>query len=578
MEAFYEGLFSSISKNVQAEQFTPSKHNLIDYYLSLIENYVYMENDANRTNGGSSNYDNVTAYLSANIDENKIKFRYSEFFDSFGSNIKDFISAIEQWFKDAVQVVIEFAGKTYEVAKDVLIRIMQTLQELFVIAKTKFEEAIRGGKVLLDKVGEMLRASFDTIRQAFFTAFAYTSNAIKTLFTGLRTKQENLTYESIKAYNDLPVTYFAGKIFTEFEFTIDTDKIADATRDFGNKVIDTTKDFGNKVIDTTKDFGNKVIDTAKDWGEKSAKVAKQIAEDANRLAEKFGAKVAQTFKSILQTTDQLNREMRVEFVQKASAGLIEFNKNYSPDHADIFNFTNEKFVNSLYANADVLARKVEVDNIVAEMIKTNTYNYEAVSKYYADILETKTALEKYIENVKMTIGKYDPTEAEKLIVKAKHAIKIIDSGINNSKHALEIAQTIEKQKLLAEKVFKNGLLVVASVGLLFYAYRVAKGYEPLKELIKAAGLSMGLVVILLVVKYITEHSYQLKLKLQEMKSNTASASASSDMTLTSPEGIIATVFVVSLGIAFGTTIYKMTNLDEKEGRQIGEKTGKILRV
>ncbi|MGC8751902.1 hypothetical protein, partial [Hydrotalea sp.] len=148
-----------------------------------------MENDANRINGGSSNYDNVTAYLSAEIDDNKIKFHYSEYFENFGSTLKDLINAIEQWFKDAAHVVIEYAGKTYEVAKEVLIKILQTLQELFVIAKTKFEEAIRGGKALLDKVGEMLKASFDTIRQAFFAAVAYTSNAIKTLFAGTKLKQ-----------------------------------------------------------------------------------------------------------------------------------------------------------------------------------------------------------------------------------------------------------------------------------------------------------------------------------------------------------------------------------------------------
>ncbi|MGB9763720.1 MAG: hypothetical protein ACPLW7_07035, partial [Minisyncoccia bacterium] len=352
-----------------------------------------------------------------------------------------------------------------------------------------------------------------------------------TLFTGTKLKQENLSIESIKIYNELPASYFAGKIFTEFELTIDTDKIGDAVKDFGQKVADTTKE----------------------WGEKAAKIAKQIEEDANKIAEKFGSKVAQAFKSIIQTTDQMYKESKIEFIQKAGSSLIEFNKHYNPDFADIFNYTNEKFVNSLYDNAEILARKVDINNVVAEMIKTNTYNYEAVSKYYANIIETKTVLEKYTENVKMTIGKYDPTEAEKLIVKAKYALKIIDSGIDNAKQALEVAQTIEKQKLLAEKIFKNGLLVVASAGLLYYAYKVAKGYEPLKELIKAAGLSMGLIVILLAVKYITEHSYQLKLKLQEMK-NTA-ASASSDISLTSPEGIIATVFIVSIGLAFGATIY-----------------------
>ncbi|MGB9763678.1 MAG: hypothetical protein ACPLW7_06825, partial [Minisyncoccia bacterium] len=97
-----------------------------------------------------------------------------------------------------------------------LIKAINTLQEVFVVAKVKFNEALQNGKLVLVKMGEMLRASLDTIRQAFFASMAYASNAIKTIFTGIKAKLERFNIQDLNMYHNMSAAYFSSKIFNEF--------------------------------------------------------------------------------------------------------------------------------------------------------------------------------------------------------------------------------------------------------------------------------------------------------------------------------------------------------------------------
>ncbi len=542
MEAFYEGLFSALSNNTQAEQFIPiDDDDLLDYYLTIIENYVYIENDTDRTNNRLTNYDHITAYLSANIEDNKIKFRYSEFFDNFGSSLKEFINTIEQWFKDAAHVIVEYAGKTYEIAKNLLIKILQTLHDLFTIAKTKFEEALRNGKAVLEKVGEMLSASIETIRQAFFAAVAYASNAIKTLFTGSKLKQEKLTFESLKTYSELPASYFTGKIFVEFILEL----IGNNTNDLIHNTVDSVKSIFHTTSEDVKKFIKMVEDNADKLGEKTTKL----------------------FKSLIPAIEMLNEDISVEKVNEIGEKMIQLNKNYTPELNSLYVKINENYTNVIFYNAFELSKKIDTQINTAFMLITNNHNYETLSKYYAELINTKTTLENYINSIETTIGKHDPAKAQELIAKVNHALKYINSGINDAKVSIEIAYQIEQQNLLAEKIFRNGVYVVASVGLLFYAYKIAKGLHPVRELLTSIGLTVSLMLVLFAVKFVVEYALQIKLVLTGAKPVVSSFA---------PDDIIAAIFAVSIGLVAGAMVYRIVKIDSKEARQVGIKTGKIL--
>jgi hypothetical protein len=542
MEAFYEGLFSALSNNTQAEQFIPTDDDdLLDYYLTIIENHAYIENDTNRIINRSSNYEHITAYLSAEIADNKIKFYYSEFFNNFGSNLKEFINDIGQWFKDAAHVVVEYAGKTYEIAKNLLIKILQTLQDLFTIAKTKFEEALRNGKAVLEKVGEMLKASFDTIRQAFFAAVAYASNAIKTLFTGSKLKQENITIENLKTYSELPTSYFTGKIFVEFILDLIANNVNELYHDTADKI--------KSIFHATSEDVKKFI---------------KLVEDN---ADKLGEKTTKLFKSLISAIEMLNEDISVEKVNEIGEKMIQLNKNYTPELNNLYVKINENYTNVIFYNAFELSKKIDTQINTAFMLITNNHNYEALSKYLAELVGTKTVLENYINSIETTIGKHDPAKAQELIAKVNHVLKYIDSGINDAKTGIEIAYQIEQQNLLAEKIFRNGVYVVASVGLLFYAYKIAKGYHPVHELLTSIGLTISLMLVLFAVKFVVEYALQIKLVLTGAKPVVSSFA---------PDDIITAIFVISIGLVAGAMAYRVAKIDSKEARQVGIKTGKIL--
>jgi phosphoribosylanthranilate isomerase len=387
----------------------------------------------------------------------------------------------------------------------------------------------------------MLKASIETLRQAFFAAVAYASNAIKTLFAGSRLKQENLTIESLKTYSDLPAPYFTGKIFTEFDYTIDTDKV----HEIWDKTVNVTKQVAHNVAVNTKQF----------------------LQTVEKNAEKLGAKAVQLFKSAVPAIGMLNEDINIEKVNETGEKMIQLNKNYTPEMNALYVNVNEKFVDALYNNSFELSKKIDVQVETAAMVITNTYNYEALSKYYAELINTKTTLENYIKSIEATIGKQDPAKAQELIDKVNYAIKLIDSGINDAKTGIEIAYQIEKQKLLAEKVFKNGIYIVASTGLLFYAYKIAKGYHPVYHLLTSIGLTVSLMIVLFAVKFIVENSFQIQSVIKGLKPAVNSVL---------PDDIVTALFIVSIGLVVGAMVYRIAKIDSKEARQVGIKTGKIL--
>jgi uncharacterized protein (DUF2267 family) len=512
MELFYEGLFSALSNNTQAEQFTPSNNNLLDYYLSLIENYNAFSKEGFR-NSGSTSFDNITAYLSAEISNDGIKVNFSEYVDSFGSTLKQFINTVEQWFKDAAHVVVEYAGKTYEIAKEILIKVLNTLQDVFTIAKTKFEEAMQEGKHIMEKVGEMLSLTLDTIRQAFFTSIAYASNAIKTIFSGSKMNQESLTYNDLKAYKEIPAAYFTSKIFNEGEFNIDY------------------------IIDP-KQTDDSVI-----------------------------SKVAYAFKSHVHSK-------QIESINDDISSIIKQNNGIGKHHtsADIKKLVsaNDKQISKYYDNLNIISRSFEIDYVIADMLKNNTYNYDEINKYYAELTKTKALLQKYSDNIKSTIGKYNSNEAQKLLTKINKVTQSIDNAIEHAKYGLEVAQMIEKQKLLAEKIFKDGFYIAVSAGLLYYAYKLYKGFKPKQELLKAAGLSATLILIVLMIKFITENAYQIYYKMKEFKQTMVTS-------LEGPDAIVSALFIVAIGLTLGVAAYR-TKLNLSEAKQLGVRTGKMNKI
>ncbi|MBD6956214.1 MAG: hypothetical protein F9Y92_06205 [Thermoplasmatales archaeon] len=751
ISAFYEGLFASISKSTQAESYLPSNENImIEYYLSLIESVIMESNN----NIQSQRYDNITAYLSADFDGSRVKFYTVNYTDEFGSTIKQFISTIESKLVSAKDVIVEYAGKVYEIAKDTLIKVLNTLNEVFIIAKNKFNEALRYGKHVLENVAKMLKLGFDNLRQAFFTAVAYASNALKTIFAAKKAKLESTNIYGLQNYSTLPLSYFVGKLFNEYMFNSELyDKIT--KEDFGfsqlfdhihggggsssgdSSIFDTIKNkvksiFGGEptnkkeptmpsdnaksvldpylakhkdVAQALKEFEKqqtpqslaKLINTVTknntftrfessenientqkfntrlitdiinkyivNYGKKyntdkmiadllengDIKLKDQLIKnlDNNKTLIEALKKYKESFKHLKgiypermempehfvsqyidfleketgKITDGLDKAINAKFnkyladkpqskdlTSRGSLGEDEnisnvTNKLYSDATEDAYNeylrnptfdnlikllnpYTNTaagyelndkeaielykenvKTVNNLIEQAiNEFDKKYTTDQMIAEAIKNNDLNLE--DQLMKKIEKDKQFIENlnnYKENLKNLYAN-QPALIEEPMKNADKLTALLEKDVENAKMGIEIVKNIENNKLLAENIFRYGIYVVASTGMLYLAYRIAKGFNPIYSLLKAAGLTIGLMVILFAVKYVVEYYVPLSAKIKEIQSGNVAVQ---------PDEILSLVFLVSLGILIGSIVIKATvSLDDE--RRAGAKAGRML--
>ncbi len=554
MESFYEGLFTAISKSTEAESFLPAgEQNLLDYYLSMLESYV-RENVENTTPDQKQRFEDVTAYLSAEIEDQRVKFYITEYVDHFGSSLKQFVTALENLIVTTGGVVVVFAEKTYEIVKELLIKMIHALQEVFQIAKAKFNEALHVGKAIVAKTSEILKTTIDNIRQAFFAAVAYASNALKTIFTGIKAKLESLSLLDLQTYSSMPLAYFAGKIFNEFvdvnaifddQIKVDKIKVEASMEDMVHGI----KQFLHKTSDVTSEFGKSLKDS--------------FAKLSNFLEKTW---IQHKVNNIPTAVDLLNENNKY---------YESFVKTNDQQGIELIQKVNERFADDVLQMSIDYYQKGGIDQTIAKMIAQNDQNIRMeLLKFYNNAVEAKLKLMQYMKNLDETIGKYDPAKVQAYKEKVEAAIKYLDAAANKAKQGMDIANAIQKNKLLADKVFKQGIFIVASAGVLYYAYAIAKQLHPVYTLLTATGITMGLLVVLLAVKFAIEYAVPLKAKILEVKANLADM-VQQGKHVDQPEAIAGFVFLVSLGLLAGTVITRLT-LSVKDGRKAGERAGKML--
>ncbi|MGC8739820.1 MAG: hypothetical protein ACP5UA_14425, partial [Candidatus Hydrogenedens sp.] len=157
-------------------------------------------------------------------------------------------------------------------------------------------------------------------------------------------------------------------------------------------------------------------------------------------------------------------------------------------------------------------------------------------------------LNKYKESLKKLYAN-QPALVEEPLKNADRLIALLEKDVKDANMGIEIAKEIENNKLLAENIFRYGIYAIASTGMLYLAYRIAKGFNPIYSLLKTAGLTIGLMVILFAVKYVIEYNVPLSEKIKEVQIGNVSLPT---------EEILALILLVSLGILIGSIVVKAT--------------------
>jgi hypothetical protein len=581
ISAFYEGLFASISKSTQAESYQPiSENNMIDYYLSLLDSVV----KENISNYQAQRYDNITAYLSAEFDSSNVKFYTSNYSDDFGSTLKQFISSIESKLASAKDVIVEYAGKTYEIAKEKLTKVLNALQDVFTIAKTKFEEGLRNGRQVLEKVAEMLKMGFDNLRQAFFTAVAYASNSIKTIFAAKKTNLESTNIVKLQNYSSLPISYFVGKLFNEYMFNSEIyDKIV--KEDYGHATMIDPGPYGGggspnaTPVDASKTVtptsgGSSAPKTVTPTSGGSAGGSSQKIPPGQLYEYDYDIKNPWSFSLKYQEVGKALEEYHKQQTPQAFTKLIDTvaKTNTLIDLKDTGDVERAQKFNTRFVY-DVVNKGVsdyntvyKTDKIIADLIKNGDLKLkdQLLKKLDTDksFLET---LKKYKVSLQR-LSKENPETVKVLESLVDKSINAVEKDIEDIQKGLEVVKEIDNNKLLAEKFFRYGIYAVAATGMLYLAYAIAKDLNPIYAMLKTTGLAIGLIVILFAVKYAIEYYVPISVKLKEVQTGNVAVQ---------PEEIIVLVFLVTIGILIGSVVLKATaSLDDE--RRAGAKTGRML--
>ena len=487
MEAFYEGLFSAMSKQQQPGS---NEHN------------------------SKPNYPDITAYLSADIVGDKIKLYFVEYNDKFGENLEDFINHIEHNLQSTQYLFVEFKDKAYKVLKEEFVKIIKTLNEVFSIAKTKFEEAMHNNKDMIVNFCKNQNMTLDMFRQSLFITVAYTANNLKLVFAGAKLQQESINYERLQNYSRLSIAYFIGKIFDDVKIE--------------------SYDYFEKNI---------------------------VREDLDMMY--FHDPTSQ-YGQIMQHDQFIQQVNHINHM----ANNID-HSYHTHDYTSINQNLNEykEIINNLYANKIINHYNTDINTAIHNMIIDNDFDTAKLDQINSDLTKLKSSLLTYQQKLELIYNNNHSPEVHDLIEKTHNLINDIDNSIERVREGYEIAKTIERYDLLGDEVFKSSLKIAATIGLLHMAYRIAKGCSPLAEFLKIRLSILLFIVILFVVKYLVEHYYQLKMAIMNMHN-------SPDLSM---DIISHSVFIVAIGLIFGSIVYRKLNKpDQLEIKQMGSNTGKIL--
>jgi hypothetical protein len=127
---------------------------------------------------------------------------------------------------------------------------------------------------------------------------------------------------------------------------------------------------------------------------------------------------------------------------------------------------------------------------------------------------------------------------------------------------------------MQDETFKYSLFIAGAAGLAYYAYAIAKQMHPVYSLLKASGLAIGFIAVVLAVKFAIEYSPTLKEHVDSSYTQVKQNLQNNHINM-QPEEAIPYVLIIVLGLLIGGIVYKVA-LNIRDARRVGEKSGKIL--
>jgi hypothetical protein len=129
----------------------------------------------------------------------------------------------------------------------------------------------------------------------------------------------------------------------------------------------------------------------------------------------------------------------------------------------------------------------------SKIINSLIYYLKSYKEMFSGNTQMQQEFQKYIDQLNKAQEKLN--EAQKQLIKLQEQAK----AQAQSNQSLFSEQVIEK--LMQDETFKYSLFIAGAAGLAYYAYAIAKKMHPVYSLLKASGLAIGFIAVVIAVKF-----------------------------------------------------------------------------